>query len=392
MKRSGGNRQLRPHEIEALESRDSEGPGVFEMADTQTIKQRRIVRSKRKKRRSAISLSSSTSSSSSSNGGGLTFMDSTLSTQKNEEGTKPKNVFAGFTGLTDGAGDDVPALTFPSVDLSKPVGAITPPDFSIGAFGGGGAVFGGEENEATSGSNPVFLPLSAPKGATEAPSKNGIEAAESNDSNAGKDSTSFIQRRRRLNKSFHKWVCKQMERNEYSDWTIGVQDYINHMRKLKSQKSKVSSSYSAKPKAASPSLASSSSTTTSTGPVVEVGESSDVKTDDSSSSETKVHGVRAKYFEFSMEEKQFKVKGLGELRIMKEKEGGKSRVLMYDDCLRLKLNLALYAGIKYELTGKKKNNVSFIANKPAGPTKFMFRVKTGTAAMQLKSSLEANST
>ena len=52
------------------------------------------------------------------------------------------------------------------------------------------------------------------------------------------EDSAFVKKRKGLNKSFYKWVCKQFAENKFSDWTIGVQDYITHMKKLKQKRDK----------------------------------------------------------------------------------------------------------------------------------------------------------
>ena len=51
------------------------------------------------------------------------------------------------------------------------------------------------------------------------------------------EDSAFVKKRKGLNKSFYKWVCKQFAENKFSDWTIGVQDYITH-EKLKQKRDK----------------------------------------------------------------------------------------------------------------------------------------------------------
>jgi len=328
-KRGGENRQLRPSELEALEGADSPAAGIFEMADADTIKTRRIVRSKRK----------SSSKRSRTKAAAL----------GNESAGMPgKNIFAGFQGLT-GSNDWAPAA--PSMP-------------SLSSFADNGVA---KSQDSLDARTPETV-----------------------------DHSAFIEKRRRLNASFHKWICRQMKSNEYSDWTIGVQDYISHMKRLKAKRDSPASSKSSGMVASSASSSRTSETCTNAAPAAKSDantDKSDVGGDDSPNAdgETKKYEVRAKYFEFDKEAKQFKTKGLGDLRIMQDVATKKSRILLFDDCKRLKVNLNLYSGITYKITGKKKNNISFVIVTPDGPTSSMLRVKTGQMAVELMTALRDSS-
>ena len=131
---------------------------------------------------------------------------------------------------------------------------------------------------------------------------------------------------------------KQFAENKFSDWTIGVQDYITHMKKLKQKRDKNTTTTT-------------NSTSSSATPKV-AKDTSDGGNDDDGD-EKKVYEQRAKVFKLDTESKQYKQQGLGDLRIMVDKTTNKSRIVLYDACGRLMVNLNLYKGITFNREGKE---------------------------------------
>ena len=312
----------------------TEEAGTFKMADPETIKKRRIVKSVRRKRKTLTATPQSSADFPATSNPFAGF-----SGLAKEEEDKPKsNPFAGFSALTDNdnntAVDDEPFSVFSTMASQEK-----------------------EQTPFPSASEPAPLKLSFEKKVEE----------EDEDS-------AFVKKRKGLNKSFYKWVCKQFAENKFSDWTIGVQDYITHMKKLKQKRDKNTTTTNGTSSNAAPKIA--KDTTTSDG-----------GNDDDDGDEKKVYEQRAKVFKLDTESKQYKQQGLGDLRIMVDKTTNKSRIVLYDACGRLMVNLNLYKGITFNREGKKA--VAFVASTAdEGPAKYMVRVKNTELADALKEAFE----
>ena len=307
------------------------------MADPETIKKRRIIKSVRRKR-TKVTMTPSTSADFPQTSNPFAGFSGLA---KDEEEEKPKsNPFAGFSALTeqDNTIDD---------NTSNP--------FSVFS-----TMASSQENEKTpfpSSGDPVPV-LS-------------FEKKEEQHQEEEEEDSTFVKKRKGLNKSFYKWICKQFAENKFSDWTIGVQDYITHMKKLKQKRDKNTTTTNGTSSNAAPKIAK---------------DTSDGGNDDDGD-EKKVYEQRAKVFKLDTESKQYKQQGLGDLRIMMDKNTKKSRIVLYDACGRLMVNLNLYKGITFNREGKKA--VAFVASTAdEGPAKYMVRVKNTELADTLKESFE----
>ena len=311
------------------------------MADPETIKKRRIIKSVRRKR-TKVTMTPSTSADFPQTSNPFAGFSGLA---KDEEEEKPKsNPFAGFSALTeqDNTIDD---------NTSNP--------FSVFS-----TMASSQENEKTpfpSSGDPVPV-LS-------------FEKKEEQHQEEEEEDSTFVKKRKGLNKSFYKWICKQFAENKFSDWTIGVQDYITHMKKLKQKREKSTTT----------TTASQSNGTSASNSAAKTNDASDEGNDDGD--EKKVYETRAKVFKLDTESKQYKQQGLGDLRIMMDKNTKKSRIVLYDACGRLMVNLNLYKGITFNREGKKA--VAFVASTAdEGPAKYMVRVKNTELADTLKESFE----
>lgn len=253
------------------------------------------------------------------------------------EGTRP-NLFAGFSGLTQSTTDE---------DTKRQQTGV------YGISGGGGD---GRNTKSTTG--------------------NAEKAdAENND-------VSFVRRRRKLNQSFHKWVQRQMIENEFSDWTIGVQDYITHMQKLKKRRKK--ERIAPKDNGGYVVPAELSKTTTK-----KEDKSDAADTDADDGNEIRKFVTRAKVMKMDSESEKWQSQGLGELRLLVDKTTNKSRIVVYDDCKQLKVNMNLYSGISFKRQGKKR--IFFVAKTSDDGefSQYFLSVKSPTVADGLKEALEA---
>jgi len=297
-KRDGGNRQLRAHELDAQDDQSQEA-GLFKQAKPDTLKKRRIVKSRR-------------------------------SSTKKPKATGTPLRSNPFAGVNFASGTPIVEST-----KSHQLESFAP-------MGGGG-----------------------------------VDDAEAQ----------FLRKSRRLNQSFHKWVNKQMNIHEYSDWTIGVQDYITHMQKLK-DKRRNGQSFPQSTPAAIADLASSKPPAPAA--AKKAADSGDAgKPGEGTEDEEIKFTSRAKVFEFE-KDNGYKVKGVGELRVLVHRTTQKSRLVMYDACKRLMLNLNLYKGITFKREGK--NNVAFIAQSADADGKEeikrrLIRVKTSALADSMKEAL-----
>jgi len=315
------------------------------MADPETIKKRRFVKSVRRRKIKTTPKTSAdyppTPKNPFAGFSGLSNVETTTE-------DKPKsNPFAGFSALTDHDG----ATT--SQDNNKPFSvfsSMTP------------------QEDKTSDPFPTYSESPIPKLSFETPKLAAPEThIEEEEEDVVEDST-FVKKRKGLNKSFYKWICKQYSENQFSDWTIGVQDYITHMKKLKQSRGK-------------------KTTTNNSNSNDNTQQNNNDNKDDDEGEEKRAYETRAKVFKLDTESKQYKQLGLGDLRIMVDKTTKKSRIVLYDACGRLMVNLNLYKGITFNREGKKA--VAFVASTAdEGPAKFMVRVKNTELADALKEAFE----
>lgn len=106
----------------------------------------------------------------------------------------------------------------------------------------------------------------------------------------------------------------------------------------------------------------------------------DISKDD----EEKKHFVKAKVF--SLKKGAWESNGIGEFRVMYNTKTEKARVVMYNGAGRLMLNYALYKTMKVKRDGKK--DVVFMAITADGPVNTRIRVKDPTDADFLKDAME----
>ena len=108
-----------------------------------------------------------------------------------------------------------------------------------------------------------------------------------------------------------------------------------------------------------------------------------------------MYTVRAKAFEFYGKEgeaKTWAVRGVGELRVLKNKETSKVRVVIRaDQSAKVCLNAGLLAGASYGVAGPKKVNFT-VASAAGVPSKWMLQVGKEDDAKKLSDIFEAEKT
>lgn len=122
--------------------------------------------------------------------------------------------------------------------------------------------------------------------------------------------------------------------------------------------------------------------------VVKLSEAVEVKTGEENEEALAVK--RSKLSKFNPDSKSYDQVGLGELKVLKNKDTGKSRLLLRADASsNVLLNIAILKEMKYELLGEKKNMLRIPAvNSDGSLVTYMARVKSAADGNELLATIQ----